>query len=221
MSLVALDLDGTLEDSRRDMVSAICRVRSRLGLPVASYEQVVPHVMRGMPHLYQNCFGDRIDTQPLSKVQMEELAALFDEEYRAGIADETRLYPGIRQVLASLNSVAKLAVVTNKPEGLSRLLLTELGILHFFSCVIGGDTASAPKPAPEPLAEALRQSEDFGPAIMVGDSAGDMRCGRAFGASTIWCAWGYHTRMPEPPPDFSIAVPEMLPKVVDGILGSK
>ena len=32
--------------------------------------------------------------------------------------------------------------------------------------------------------------------VLIGDSPGDMLCGRAYGAPTVWCAWGYY---PEPP----------------------
>ena len=51
MSLVAFDLDGTLEDSRVDMVSAVQRVRATLGLPHRPDDDFRPHVNRGMPHL--------------------------------------------------------------------------------------------------------------------------------------------------------------------------
>ena len=46
--LVALDLDGTLEDSRADMVASVGRVRTDLGLPDRAAEAIVDHVHRGV-----------------------------------------------------------------------------------------------------------------------------------------------------------------------------
>ncbi len=213
-----MDLDGTLEDSRHDMVSAIHRVRHRLGLSSKNFEELVPHVMRGMPHLYRNCFGEAIGEHDLDTPHMDEIAGLYNEEYAQGIADETRLYPGIKEALPLLEEMGRLAVVTNKPESLSRLLLSELGVLQHFITVVGGDSATKPKPAPEPLAEALRRSQRTGPVIMIGDSAGDIRCGRAFGATTVWCQWGYHDHVSDTSPEFSIASPSNLAALVARIL---
>ncbi len=61
MKLVCLDLDGTLEDSRDDMVAAVERVRGRLGLAARPDALIRPNVHRGMPHLYSACFDEITD----------------------------------------------------------------------------------------------------------------------------------------------------------------
>ncbi len=218
MTLIALDLDGTLEDSRKDMVAAIQVVRKQLELPSKTFHELVPHVMRGMPHLYRHCFKTSIEDHSLDDAEIATLATLYDEAYRQGIAIETQLYPGMDDALTALGQVGKLAVVTNKPEALSRLLLGELGILHHFATVVGGDSAPSPKPTPAPLAEAAHRTKRTEPVLMIGDSAGDVRCGRAFGATTIWCAWGYHAKVPEPAPDYIVSSPSELPEIVNRIL---
>jgi phosphoglycolate phosphatase-like HAD superfamily hydrolase len=58
MRLICFDLDGTLEDSRRDMVAAVHRVREALGLTPRSNEAVLPWVNKGMETLYRACFND-------------------------------------------------------------------------------------------------------------------------------------------------------------------
>ncbi len=190
MTLIAIDLDGTLEDSRVDMVGAVVRLRHRLGLTNRSPEDFTDHVNRGMDHLYHFCFSEYLDEAGESG--LEDIKAQYEAEYGAHIAENTVLYPGIREAVIELATLGKLALVTNKPEALSRLLLSKLGLSPFFSAVVGGDTASAPKPSPVVLEEACRQTGRRGPVLMIGDSPGDVRCGEAFGATTIWCGWGYH-----------------------------
>ena len=53
--LLCFDLDGTLEDSRRDMVGAIQRLRSELTLEFRDYDALVPWVSKGMPKTVCQC----------------------------------------------------------------------------------------------------------------------------------------------------------------------
>jgi phosphoglycolate phosphatase len=202
------DLDGTLEDSRRDMTDAVHAVRAELGLPARVDEEVTGNVNRGMTELYEACLEDWLASQLASgktrETALTEIAAMYAQAYAARIADHTRLYAGMRETLAVLAAVGKIVVVTNKPEALSRLLLEALGIGPWVTDVMGGDTCAACKPSPLPLhvaAERLGFVPGRDKAWMIGDSVADVRCGRAFGATTIWCAWGYLPNPPLPAPD--------------------
>ncbi len=215
--LVALDLDGTLEDSRADMVASVARVRANLGLSDRAPEAIVDHVNRGMAHLYLSCFDDLPGIVDEQSEAFARVADAYRTDYRAHIADSTRLYDGMDQALEALSKMAALAVVTNKPEALSVALLDALGVLGLFDAIIGGDTCAEAKPHPLPLATAAdRIGVRHGPdtVVMIGDSAGDIRCGQAFGATTIWCAWGYRPLPPELRADHIAARPADLAPVV-------
>ena len=93
MSLVAFDLDGTLEDSRPDMVAAVDRVRRELGLPPRPYEASVRWVNAGMPQLYANCFDD---------YGGHDVEQRYLRAYEEGICVATRPYPGIAAALDTL-----------------------------------------------------------------------------------------------------------------------
>ncbi|WDT80842.1 MAG: hypothetical protein MPW14_03405 [Candidatus Manganitrophus sp.] len=56
--MICLDLDGTLEDSRRDMISVVHRLREALGLPRRTDDAILPWVNKGMEQLYRACFDD-------------------------------------------------------------------------------------------------------------------------------------------------------------------
>ncbi|MEO0372231.1 MAG: HAD-IA family hydrolase, partial [Pseudomonadota bacterium] len=80
----------------------------------------------------------------------------------------------------------KVAICTNKPEGLARLLFTNLGVLDQFHSLIGADTLPVRKPDPEPLREAVRRAGgDPADAIMIGDTITDHSTARAAGVPSI------------------------------------
>jgi phosphoglycolate phosphatase len=193
--LIALDLDGTLEDSRADMVAAIHRVRTRFDLAPRADDAVRPWVSRGMDNLYRHCFDELLTG---GDARYDAIRRAYEADYLAHVADTTQLYDGIADVLPALTDRAWLACVTNKPEHISRALLEELGIHRAFRTVVGGDSCAAPKPDPIMLRTAVVRIDHEGPVFMCGDSNGDMVMGKAYGATRVWCAWGYYDALKEP-----------------------
>src|SRR3546814_8653938 len=86
-----------------------------------------------------------------------------------------------------------MAVCTNKPEGLSRGLLDQLGLSGFFSAVVGGDTLPVRKPDPAHIHGTLERmvGTPFGWAAMVGDSANDINAAKAAGLPSVVVSFGY------------------------------
>jgi HAD superfamily hydrolase (TIGR01549 family) len=190
--LIAIDLDGTLEDSRSDMVAAARRVRAALGLDVRPDALLLPYVNGGMDQLYRACFDDYL--ADAGQAAYDRVRRAYEADYLAHVAVETRLYPGMREALPALAQLGTLACVTNKPERISRRLLEELGVERWFRTVVGGDTCAHAKPHPVMLQTAaircelpIAQTQLF----MIGDTNADMELGRVCGANRIWCAWGY------------------------------
>jgi phosphoglycolate phosphatase len=221
MSCIALDLDGTIEDSRADMVRAINRTRAQLGGAGRPDELLRPHVSKGMTHLYLSCFDDLLGGARPGDARFEDVKRAYEADYLAHIADETKLYAGIADALAALAELGALCCVTNKPERHSRALLDALGVGARFAEVIGGDTCPEEKPSAVPLLEAARRCDASPPAgrvFLIGDSAGDVRCGRAAGATTIWCAWGYYDDTGDDAPHHVARHPIELASIVRGAL---
>jgi phosphoglycolate phosphatase len=214
--LIALDLDGTLEDSRLDMIAAVHRVRTQFHLPVRADEAIRPWVNQGMEQLYRNCFDDYVSDD----ARYAQIETAYEADYTANVAVHTRAYPGIPEALAALKEWGQLVVVTNKPDAISRHLLQALRLDAFISDVVGPD-CGAIKPNPVMLQTAAARiglsvkSEDAASnrAFMIGDSPGDIKMGRAFGATTVWCAWGYANE-PGETPDHIARSPEELPEFI-------
>ncbi|MFZ9519748.1 MAG: HAD family hydrolase [Silvanigrellaceae bacterium] len=210
MKFFFFDLDGTLEDSRKDMVSAAQHVRAGLGLPARPFNELVPHVNRGMRELYLNCFDDLISPagKAANEAELERVQKLYEQRYGDFIAVDTRLYAGIRAALEDAKTLGRVAVITNKPEKLSIKLLRSLEILPLVDLVVGGDTCQEAKPSAVPLQfafEKLGGTREKDQVFMIGDSQGDSTAGALFGATTVWCAWGYQSLPPTQPPPQLVA----------------
>jgi phosphoglycolate phosphatase len=208
------DLDGTLEDSRADMANAVLRVRQELKLPAWKAEQARPFVNKGMRELYLNCFADFLEIEVKKGIDfeaaVEKVRHLYEAQYLSHVAVETKLYPQMDEVLKTLSQKGKVVVITNKPEHISRALLRELGVADLIADVMGGDSCAECKPSPLPLqiaAQKLGFNPQYDKAFMMGDTLADIQCGKAFGAKTIWCGYGYQENPPSEQSDWQVRQP--------------
>jgi phosphoglycolate phosphatase len=176
------DLDGTLIDSVADLATAVNLLRADLTLPPLDLKTVGSYVGDGATMLVRRSL-------PEEAFSPERLKRFLDL-YRIHLLDETRIYPGMDEFLIQ-HQGDKMAVVTNKPQDLTMTLLYELGLIPFFSSIIGGDSGLPKKPDPLPVLQALRELQaDPGRAVMIGDHHTDLLAGRAAGIKTCFCAFG-------------------------------
>lgn len=193
---IAFDLDGTLVETAHDLVGALNVILVEQGMapaPMTAVRQLVGHGLRGM---LIRAFA--MADLTISEDQIAQLRPRIVEVYRARIARESRPFPGCLDALAALRARgAKLAVCTNKPEGLARLLLDELDMTRWFDAIVGGDTLPVQKPDPAPLIEAIvRAGGDPARAILVGDASPDVGAAKAAGVPCVVCDFGYNDLPP-------------------------
>lgn len=193
---VAFDLDGTLVETAPDLIGALNVILIEQGMapaPTTAVRQLVGHGLRGML-IRAFAMADLTITED----QIAELRPRIVDVYRARIARESRPFPGCLEALAALRARgATLAVCTNKPEGLARLLLDELDMTGCFDAIVGGDTLPVQKPDPAPLFEAIvRAGGDLAHAILVGDASPDVGAAKAAGAPCIIVDFGYNDLPP-------------------------
>jgi phosphoglycolate phosphatase len=186
--LVVFDLDGTLVDSSRDLASAINAMLARLapGTPPLPLERVRSYIGEGARVLVARSVAEAAPALPVA-----DALQVFLSEYAGRLLDATHVYPGVREALEGLGA-RTLAVLTNKPGGFSRAILDGLGLTARFARVYGGDDLPVRKPEPGGLLQ-LATELGFTPAdsVMVGDSAVDVRTGRAAGIRTVGVDWGF------------------------------
>ena len=186
---LVFDLDGTLVDSRRDIATALNRLRSELGLPPLSLDQVASLVGEGAKVLVRRALADW--NQELTPERLKEVLGRYLSYYEAVCLDTTRPYPGVEEMLAELSSRYRMAVLSNKGERLSVEILEGLDLAWRFSHILGGDSLPTRKPNPAGLnAIADRLDEPVERLMLVGDSRIDGETARNAGCAFALVEWG-------------------------------
>jgi 2-phosphoglycolate phosphatase len=146
LTAVLFDLDGTLLDTAPDMVGALNALRAEESLAPMPYDAIRSVVSHGAARVVKTGFP-QASPESLTKLQQR-----FLEIYRGALSRETRLFPGMDEVLDALAGWRiKSGIVTNKPAWLTEPLLAELGLRARFACVVSGDTLAERKPHPLPV----------------------------------------------------------------------
>ncbi len=161
--LVIYDLDGTLVDTREDLRHADAYVRSRL---------------------------DPSAGPPGAPAPVEAAEALFAAYYARHAYEHSRLYPGVRRLLAHFHGKCHQAVLTDRPNPFARELVETLGVSRYFlEVVAGGAHPGKPHPAGALalMAKAGARPEE---TLLIGDRPIDVETGRNAGAVTVAVAHG-------------------------------
>jgi len=185
---VLLDLDGTLADTAPDLAYALNQVRAAHGLPplpLATTRPVTSNGVRGLLKVGFDITPEHADYATLR----DKFLAL----YNANLCRETRLFPGMSELLAELERRGVLwGVVTNKPQRFTEPLLDRLGVRHRAACVISGDSVGQIKPHPAPLLAAAKAIGVAPPACLYfGDDQRDVIAARAAGMPVAVAKFGY------------------------------
>jgi phosphoglycolate phosphatase len=121
------------------------------------------------------------------------IATEFDKHYQTRCGTRSHLYPHVRQSLVTLRSRGvKLAVVTNKEDRFTQIVLNAHQLRPLLDRVVSGDTLATKKPDPAGIASCLAQF-NVPPqrALFVGDSSIDAAAARNAGVATaLWLQHG-------------------------------
>ncbi|MYZ47453.1 phosphoglycolate phosphatase [Propylenella binzhouense] len=221
-SLLVFDLDGTLVDTAPDLLAALDAVLREHGFPPAG-----PSARDGIGHGARHLIEVALHRQGTvaSSALLDRMHADFLRHYSAHICDGSRPYPGALEALDALEAAGwRFAICTNKLEGLSRELLTTLGIAERFLAICGADTFEMRKPHPGHLLRTIaRAGGDPDRAVMVGDSRTDVETARAAGIPFVGVSFGYTpVPMAELVPDLVIDRYDALTAgVLDGLLARR
>ncbi len=181
------DLDGTIVDSQEGIFNGVRYAAERLGLerpPAATLRKFVG------PALYHS-FQEYMDLSPEDASRAVEFYRefYFPVGYRQCI-----VYPGMEELLAALRKEGRsAALATKKPEAVSRQILTELGLEHYFAAICGSDLRENHNDKRHILERAMEQLGvlDKGQALMIGDSFYDCEGARLAGIDSVWVLYGF------------------------------
>jgi len=208
IKLLIFDLDGTLVDSRLDLIHSINAMLRHFKRPELPGEVVASYVGDGAPMLVRRALGD-----PRDEGFLKEALDYFLAYYRVHKLDYTHVYEGIKEALASIHASngdgSKMAVLSNKPVNPSRAIVEALGLGEYFVHVYGGNSFATKKPDPLGARKLLHETRTAPEeAVMIGDSSIDVLTGRNAGMWTCGVTYGFapHT-LCEAPPDVQLDSP--------------
>ena len=187
---VLFDLDGTLVNSIFDIGSAVNFALQELEQPTFSIPQYYKMVGNGMKTLCQRALA------PEKQHLLEELLTRYNTRYLAHCCDETVVYEGAAELLATLAQKGyKLAVITNKPQPQAAQVMESLLPGAPLDVVWGQQPPFAVKPDPAVYHHVcsllgVRPEE----TAYCGDSDVDMRFAKNAGAKAVGCLWGFRDR---------------------------
>ena len=221
MRTVVFDLDGTLADTSGDLIAAANACFRGMGagdlLDPVRDAGVALRGGRAMLSLGMERLGRAGD-----RAEIDRQYPVLLEAYESAINVHTVLYPGAMTAVEGLSAEGyRVAVCTNKPEALARLLLTRLGVLGAFQALTGADTLAVRKPDPEHLRETVRRAGgDPARCLLVGDSDTDRETARAAGVPSVLVTFGPNGgAVAALTPEAMIAHFDELPGVVARLIG--
>jgi len=191
------DLDGTLIDSKLDLIHAVNATLTEMGRATLSDEVISSYIGHGAPMLMSRALGGMAKEDELARG-----LGYFLEYYEAHKLDNTRLYPGVAETLGKLSEQKiAMAVLTNKPVKISLRILEELGVAKYFQATYGGNSFETKKPDPLGAKTILGEFRvNAGDSIMVGDSEVDIQTARNADmiAAAVNYGFGIHDRAQHP-----------------------
>jgi phosphoglycolate phosphatase len=218
--LLIFDLDGTLIDSRLDLIHSVNAMLRHFGRPELDGDVIASYVGDGAPALVRRALiqdGDGKD-----EAFFRSALEYFLGYYRLHKLDHTTVYDGIPETLAALATGAVLAeadggvrptrlmaVLSNKPVNPSRDIVAAMGLGEYFVRIYGGNSFPTKKPDPLGVRTILEETGmEPAQALMIGDSSIDVLTGRNAGLWTCGVTYGFapHT-LEEVTPDVVVERP--------------
>jgi phosphoglycolate phosphatase len=221
--LLVFDLDGTLIDSRLDLIHSVNAMLQHIGRPALDGHVIASYVGDGAPALVRRAIGDTND-EALFRAAME----YFLGYYRIHKLDHTTVYAGMAETLAGLADPSRgnpsngmrrqMAVLSNKPVNPSRDIVQALGLGEFFVRIYGGNSFTTKKPDPLGVQTILHETGVAADeALIIGDSSIDVLTGRNAGMWTCGVTYGFAPHsLEEVPPDVLIETPRELGELLLG-----
>ena len=191
IKLIILDFDGTLGDTRANIVLTMRRTLVRLGYAVPDENTIAATI--GVPL-------EKGFEQMLPGISLDDVA-LCARTYRE-IFEKCRkelvpnLFPHVIETLDALKEAGYvLTIASSRSYGSLKEFLQEMGIAPYISYVLGANSVTHAKPHPEPVLKTMADM-DFtaDETLVVGDMPVDIQMGKGAGARTCAVTYGNASR---------------------------
>lgn len=189
---IIFDLDGTLLDTLEDIADSANNVLARRGYAAHEAGDYKLMIGAGVRKLVERMLPRGAGEPGL----IDRCLAEMREEYGRNWKNKTRPYDGVPEMLEGVAALGlKRAVLSNKPDDLTRVCVAELLTPWSFDVVAGQGGAIRHKPDPAGALELARRM-DVAPdsTLFLGDSDIDILTAVNAGMYPAGALWGFRTR---------------------------
>ena len=191
IQLIILDFDGTLADTRDNIVRTLQASMHQLDLPVADEAACASTIGLKLDDACRHLYPDG----------PADLADRFVETYREiFFRNKESLVPApFPHVLPTLRQLRErgvvLTIASSRGSGSLHAFIDAMGLRDCISYVLGADSVEHTKPHPEPVLRTLCETGiDAAHTLVVGDMPVDILMGRNAGVQTCGVTYGNATR---------------------------
>ena len=189
--VIIFDFDGTLCDTRSNIIIAFRATMEHLGLEMRDEETCGATIGLTLRDGFKSMYPDFDD----AKIDycVETYRQIFAERRKELMPD---LFPGVKETLEALRKRGyRMTIATSRLTDSLMLFMRHHGIDHYFEYAVGSDSVMHHKPHPEPALKTLREL-NIAPseAIMVGDMPVDIAMAHNAGIRAIGVDYGNATR---------------------------
>ena len=182
------DLDGTLVDPAGAITSGIRHALVAHGLADPGEAQV--EALVGPPLQVGLRTIDGVTDE-----NIEKIIATYRSRYEEVGMDESKIYPGIIQLLQALRRAnIYVAVTTAKPVNIARMLLDRKGLTEHLDAIHGNDSEHGEMGSSKThiVAAALKDADlDASSSVVIGDRYYDVDAARENSVASIGVSWGF------------------------------
>ena len=191
IKLIIFDFDGTLGDTRRNIVTTMQMTIKELQLPSRTEAECASTIGLPLDGCLRALFPDIQDD--LIPRCAETYRRIFNENLQK-ITPEA--FPGVVKTLKTLKEQGLVLTIASSRSRNSLTELTrDMGIADYISYLIGADDVKGAKPKPEPVLKTLTAMHyAASETLVVGDMAVDILMGANAGTKTCGVTWGNGTR---------------------------
>lgn len=189
--VIIFDFDGTLCDTRSNIIIAFRATMEHLGLDMRDEETCGATIGLTLRDGFKSMYPDFDD----AKIDycVETYRQIFAERRKELMPD---LFPGVKETLEALRKRGyRMTIATSRLTDSLMLFMRHHGIDHYFEYAVGSDSVTHHKPHPEPALKTLA-ALNIAPseAIMVGDMPVDIAMAHNAGIRAIGVDYGNATR---------------------------
>ena len=186
---IIFDLDGTLSDSKEGITKSVQYALKKVGIIEDDLDNLNHFVGPPMVEEYMKSYG-------MSKEKAFETLDYYRERYVPTGIYETKIYPGIKEILEALKQNSfKMGMATSKPEGMAEEVAKYLEILDYFDIICGADL-HGPIQSKVSVLNKLFETSDFKKeeSVLIGDTKFDVEGANEVGIDSLGVSWGTGTK---------------------------